>query len=1413
MEEVEAVFASLRKDDSLTNADLIRLEQENQVLSSSSEDSESDLEEEDDGTINIDKIIENGSAEDESSQGNNNKSKKKTITVEPHIDPTLFVCKDALTSMHLLLNSRTLPGVKDTNTIDTFGFGGTKKNRWRDEKPKDDTFWNIKTIRDETLNIHHPVFGIRSKFPKSFAVFNDDVAKKDKALVNHVIKGVPVKSCLYRYTMKISRKWTPSSFDSKGHHDVWICDSFELTPIPINRLMLDFLVYTCVGLPQDEAIKFTNAIVERHPELSEGHYMEFTWADYTYGMSKTSITRLDDYAVPELIRYIYCNQVKDLKKYYSEKILLNMKPNELLSLHRKINTEPFELFIFKMAPYKFRLCKKLRDKNSVANEDNKKGPSMPIESMQDTIGEEVADEDDPDAEEDATSDMIEQLVFNRDIVAKNYVNWAQKNEVFWLYFPELTGEHLNELEEKMTDGQKDIIRIYSRVKQETSENHSFVSKDILRMQMTGCATLEEQDNRFDIAIKWLTKTSLRNSSDHNKYSGYIYTPLKELQEGIYPRSSHLHVMSIIDCIRLLFDRYINFMTKTDDNDSAMLELKTVLGGEADKFILTSVTDYIEPAKPKITDKIVKGLCSEQLFGLYLHEAAPLMVVTGGAGSGKTTFLQTIAQCYREDEVLALTLQGSNMSQLAKYYGVFALTIHNAIYMHYKSCVSCSWCTSNVFRKTQQCSNSIPDLSTPKTCNKIHFKRCPFENIRVVVIDEMSLVDDELFGIILSILMKCSKVTKIIISGDHRQLPSLGCGQPLKEIKAFCDHMGLTVEFKHNHRTDENSKIIHTNLQAILEKRPYDVEWSNEDVFRHVYLNTGYFEKSFWFGEATRQVVEQLGFDQYNHMVIARSRNVVDSVNLVLDKYFRGVPCNEKDYTLNATAIYPNSKVFARVNLYLLGNIIVNNELCKVLRIEDCDVREKRKRNEDIDPKDKKKINIIENLCSHTKELQQVKPILTTAGYPTFQGAKRRIVMQPIDSGGLAGGDVIKYFPFVGGHRKKISMAYGTTIHGAQGKEYPHVIGLAPYDSRYWTNEALYTLVSRSQVSFTWLGSMDTFNAAVMRSEPPRFTELGKLMIQFVAGRVPEGWMKWMAPPIYDNMKYLEENEDLHDFDSEPSQEIHPAQEPMKDASEIAYENRINVLSSVLYDIIGYTLDDFRYANWVFTLRGVCKSFKAKIDTLKTWYLVYNSYYKNTEFILRYNLIQPQEFSQKYKISGGKDDIKKAANYVINNVGYLYWMCQSECCEKKKNIITSGSLIALFREAVEANHIVEMKKLSDIHYSADVMVTFCGVALKEIRVFFKKVKANTVKDWTYKGEYLPTSASIVTSFDDLIVDTDLKLYKSHIRNFHPTIMENKINDWKKVKDTEEEKKKVANRKRARPLSKEDVEKGRNGRMKL
>ena len=182
-----------------------------------------------------------------------------------------------------------------------------------------------------------------------------------------------------------------------------------------------------------------------------------------------------------------------------------------------------------------------------------------------------------------------------------------------------------------------------------------------------------------------------------------------------------------------------------------------------------------------------------------HERG-VLIVTGGPGTGKTTTINLMIQCFvQEDlEILLAAPTGRAAKRMTEATGYEAKTIHRLL----------------------EISGGIEDD------RRLHFERNETNPLEadVIIIDEMSMVDISLMH---SLLKAVLPGTRLILVGDENQLPSVGPGQVLRDM--IRSDVFEVVKLNRIYRQAQTSHII-LNAHKINQGERISLQNNNRDFF-------------------------------------------------------------------------------------------------------------------------------------------------------------------------------------------------------------------------------------------------------------------------------------------------------------------------------------------------------------------------------------------------------------------------------------------------------------------------------------------------------------------------------------------------------------------------------------------------------
>ena len=226
----------------------------------------------------------------------------------------------------------------------------------------------------------------------------------------------------------------------------------------------------------------------------------------------------------------------------------------------------------------------------------------------------------------------------------------------------------------------------------------------------------------------------------------------------------------------------------------------------------------------------------QKDALYLCMYSKLCVITGGPGTGKTTILGLLADYFKEKNITAVYAAptGRAAKRLSDSTGCIATTIHRLL---------------GAVVKDEESEDMFFE----------HSADCPID-ARVIVVDEMSMVDSELFANLISCV---APESSLILVGDPDQLPSVGCGNVLPDLLSCRSVPSIKLTSVHRH--DEGGSIALGSRMILEGKAPAG---SDDDL---VIIKTDTDEEA---ADKLRNIVKDMAGSDWICITPTRNENLV-----------------------------------------------------------------------------------------------------------------------------------------------------------------------------------------------------------------------------------------------------------------------------------------------------------------------------------------------------------------------------------------------------------------------------------------------------------------------------------------------------------------------------------------------------------
>ena len=322
--------------------------------------------------------------------------------------------------------------------------------------------------------------------------------------------------------------------------------------------------------------------------------------------------------------------------------------------------------------------------------------------------------------------------------------------------------------------------------------------------------------------------------------------------------------------------------------------------ESLKKIDSKVVDKISKIEEKLKDledRIGINYNRDQEKAIISALSNNVTIISGGPGTGKTTIINAITKLYIEDKRLGpadilenialLAPTGRASKKMASSTNLPAYTIHRYLKWY-------------------------------KDSNDFFYNEFNKTNHRLIIVDEVSMIDIELFN---ALLNGISPGVKLILVGDTFQLPSVGPGLVLDDLIGS-DYFNF-VPLNQIYRQSDNSYIPY------LAKEIKNNDLSEEFLTKkddYSFFQT----KSSQIKDAIEQIIKiSLGkkIDEKSMQILApmyKGENGIDNLNNILQKIYNPASSSKNEITYLDVIYREGDKVLQLVND--LDNNVFNGDI-------------------------------------------------------------------------------------------------------------------------------------------------------------------------------------------------------------------------------------------------------------------------------------------------------------------------------------------------------------------------------------------------------------------------------------------------------------------------------------------------------
>lgn len=386
-----------------------------------------------------------------------------------------------------------------------------------------------------------------------------------------------------------------------------------------------------------------------------------------------------------------------------------------------------------------------------------------------------------------------------DTLGKNVLDEILKDESCLLLVPKMTSKKAHTIYETLMKyeeshqiivyltelgfNMKDALDIYNTYKSETIihiEHNPYCLTDFISFLKVDEIALKLNIDVFDerrikACIIYMMRNLLFTNSD-------TYLEYDEILESVF---NYLKIDLNIDDFDLYLEELIN------ENKIILLDNKYYLKEMYDSEI--NIINTIKYLENKKIDKLFLDNRIEELervnnikYNDKQKEAIKkslennITIITGGPGTGKTTIIKAICELYQNifqlsyeeltNRIALLAPTGRASKRMSESTNLPASTIHRF-------------------------------LKWNKETNEFLVNEYNKNDHHLIIVDEVSMIDLNLLD---SLFKGLTKNIKLVLVGDHHQLPSVGPGNILKDL--IESDLIDTIYLDTLYRTDENSYI-------------------------------------------------------------------------------------------------------------------------------------------------------------------------------------------------------------------------------------------------------------------------------------------------------------------------------------------------------------------------------------------------------------------------------------------------------------------------------------------------------------------------------------------------------------------------------------------------------------------------------
>ncbi|KAJ7329790.1 hypothetical protein JRQ81_015964 [Phrynocephalus forsythii] len=371
--------------------------------------------------------------------------------------------------------------------------------------------------------------------------------------------------------------------------------------------------------------------------------------------------------------------------------------------------------------------------------------------------------------------------------------------------------------QKVPELQKNALIVYEKLKQSCREDgHTYKEQD----ELTRMVSKEMSVDQAWKALRFMKDEEIVIMEKEHVFLPGLYNSEKRVADIVHhliekpPWRMHVDVKKILKVDKM---RDSDVQSKINGEElNEMDQKESASTSDAKENYINDLDSGEETFREESTRKAEAD--SDQESAVRLICSNPVTIISGKGGCGKTTVVSSLFHYLMKTEKEEVANACNDFEadlDASEEWNAFScsssLNRNDSINVLFTAPTGKA--AALLSKKTKQPAYTLHQVIYSYREGNPSWK---FSHINVLVVDEGSLVSVGVLSRALQYLFYHARLTKLVILGDVRQLPSIEPGNMLADIFESLKPRGWTIDLKSNHRAE--SQLIVDNATRIFQRR-------------------------------------------------------------------------------------------------------------------------------------------------------------------------------------------------------------------------------------------------------------------------------------------------------------------------------------------------------------------------------------------------------------------------------------------------------------------------------------------------------------------------------------------------------------------------------------------------------------------